>query len=44
MEAAVVVTKLGACTAKVVTITEPDPIRVAADADANAENLQRWLR
>src|SRR5258707_12293538 len=37
MEAAVVVTELGACTAKVITITEPDPITVAADADADAE-------
>src|SRR5712672_2113549 len=37
MEAAVVVTELGACTAKVITITEPDPIAVAADADADAE-------
>ena len=37
MEAAVVVTELGACTAKVITITEPDPIAIAADADADAE-------
>src|SRR5882757_81769 len=36
-EAAVVVTELGACTAKIITIAEPDPIAVAADADANAE-------
>jgi hypothetical protein len=37
MEAAVVVTELGACTAKVITIAEPDPIAVATDADADAE-------
>jgi hypothetical protein len=39
MEAAVVVTvtELGACTAKVITITEPTAITVATDADANAE-------
>jgi hypothetical protein len=39
MEAAVVVTitELGPCTAKVITITEPTAITVAADADANAE-------
>jgi hypothetical protein len=38
MVAAVVVTvtELGACTAKIVTITEP-AISVAADADADAE-------
>jgi hypothetical protein len=37
MEAAVVVTELGACAAKVITVAEPDPIAVAADADADAE-------
>ena len=37
MEAAVVVTELSACSAKVVTITEPATITVAADANANAE-------
>jgi hypothetical protein len=37
MEAAVVFTELGACTAKVITIAEPDPIAVAADANADAE-------
>jgi hypothetical protein len=37
MQAAVVVTELGACAAKVITIAEPDPIAVAADADADAE-------
>jgi hypothetical protein len=37
MEAAVVLTELGACAAKVIAIAEPDPITVAADADADAE-------
>jgi hypothetical protein len=37
MEAAVVVTELSACSAKVITITEPATITVAADANANAE-------
>jgi hypothetical protein len=37
MEAAVVVTELSACSAKVVTITEPATITVAADANASAE-------
>jgi hypothetical protein len=37
MQAAVMVTELGACTAKVIAITEPDSIAVAADADADAE-------
>src|SRR3979490_2881707 len=37
MEAAVVFTELGARAAKVITITEPDAITVAADADADAE-------
>jgi hypothetical protein len=37
MEAAVVVTELGARAAKFITITEPDPITVAADADADPE-------
>src|SRR3981189_2490245 len=37
MEAAVVLTELGACAAKVITITDPDPVAVAADADADAE-------
>jgi hypothetical protein len=37
MKAAVVITELGACAAEVVTIAEPNPITVAADADANAE-------
>src|SRR4051812_45135956 len=37
MQAAVVLTELGACAAEVIAVTEPDPIAVAADADANAE-------
>src|SRR3954454_13040684 len=37
MQAAVVLTELGARAAEVITVTEPDPIAVAADADADAE-------
>src|SRR4051795_777870 len=36
MQAAVVLTELGACAAIIITVTEPDPVAVAADADANA--------
>jgi len=44
IEAAVVVTELGTCSAKVVTITEPASITVAAYADANAEILSAGYR
>jgi hypothetical protein len=37
MEAAVVASELGPGAAKVATLTEPDSITVAADADTNAE-------